>query len=70
LFADAPHGFWLDSSSVIEGLSRFSYLGDGTGENAEYMTYSVAEGIVKVQRPGQETEFIQQSFYDYLDEQI
>jgi para-aminobenzoate synthetase len=27
LFSDAEHAFWLDSSSVVEGLSRFSYMG-------------------------------------------
>jgi len=27
LFGDAEHAFWLDSSSVVEGLSRFSYMG-------------------------------------------
>ncbi|WP_410514538.1 aminodeoxychorismate synthase component I [Paenibacillus sp. BR2-3] len=70
LFADAPHGFWLDSSAVIDGLSRFSYLGDGTGANAEYITYRIAEGEVNIHRAGQEPKSIRQPFYDYLDEQM
>ncbi|WP_242215254.1 aminodeoxychorismate synthase component I [Bacillus cereus group sp. BfR-BA-01383] len=70
LFADAPHGFWLDSSMVIDGLSRFSYLGDSTGANAEYITYRIAEGEVKVHRAGQEPQSVKQPFYDYLDEQL
>ncbi|MGB8955777.1 MAG: aminodeoxychorismate synthase component I [Tumebacillaceae bacterium] len=70
LFADAPHGFWLDSSTVIEGLSRFSYLGDGTGTHAEYITYRVSEGDVYIHRAGQEPECVRQPFYHYLDEQM
>ncbi|QEV04990.1 aminodeoxychorismate synthase component I [Streptomyces prasinus] len=70
LFANAPHSFWLDSSAVIEGLSRFSFMGDGRGPLAEYVTYSVTAGQVAVKRPGQVPELIRQPFFDYLDEQL
>ncbi|MFE7675708.1 aminodeoxychorismate synthase component I [Streptomyces albidoflavus] len=70
LFANAPHSFWLDSSAVIEGFSRFSIMGDGRGPLAEYVTYSVTAGHVTVKRPGQVAEMVQQSFFDYLDEQL
>ncbi|MGW5678481.1 aminodeoxychorismate synthase component I [Streptomyces sp. NPDC003860] len=70
LFADAPHSFWLDSSAVIEGVSRFSFMGDGRGPLAEYVTYSVTAGHVTVKRPGQVAELIRQPFFDYLDEQL
>jgi para-aminobenzoate synthetase len=70
LFAAAPHSFWLDSSAVIDGLSRFSFLGDGTGPHAEYLTYSVADGIVTVYRTGREPERIHEPFFDYLDHQL
>jgi para-aminobenzoate synthetase len=69
LFADGEHSFWLDSSSVIDGLSRFSYLGDGTGPLAEYLTYRTAEQTVTVQRRGG-VEQIRQPFFDYLAEQL
>ncbi|HST67544.1 MAG TPA: aminodeoxychorismate synthase component I, partial [Mycobacteriales bacterium] len=37
-------GFWLDSGLVVDGLSRFSFLGTGS----EYVTYRVATGTVSV----------------------
>ncbi|MCH0557940.1 MULTISPECIES: aminodeoxychorismate synthase component I [unclassified Streptomyces] len=73
LFATGSHGFWLDSSRVIDGLSRFSFLGNGSGPLAEYVTYRIADGVVSVQRPGQPEaggEIISQGFFDYLDEQL
>ena len=70
LFAAETHGFWLDSSSVVEGLSRFSFLGDGSGPLAEYLTYRVAEGAVTVEHADGRTEFVRQTFFDYLDQQL
>lgn len=70
LFAGREHSFWLDSSSVIDGLSRFSFMGDGTGPLAEYVTYRVAEGTVTVRRTSGEHENVTQPFFEYLDEQL
>ncbi|MEV6209038.1 aminodeoxychorismate synthase component I [Kitasatospora sp. NPDC051914] len=73
LFAGRSHAFWLDSSSVIDGLSRFSFLGDGSGPLAEYVTYLVQDGTVRIARPGSpgnDDELVQQSFFDYLEEQL
>ncbi|TCO62742.1 aminodeoxychorismate synthase component I [Actinocrispum wychmicini] len=69
LFAGSAHSFWLDSSSVVDGLSRFSFLGDGTGPLAEYVTYSVADRTVSVSR-GDRTERVRQRFFDFLDERL
>ena len=69
LFATSPHSFWLDSSLVAEGISRFSFLGDGSGPLAEYLTYRVAEGTVTVHRRGG-TERVEQHFFEYLDQQL
>ncbi len=70
LFAGGANGFWLDSSSVVEGLSRFSIMGNGDGPLAEHVTYSVADGEVVVRRADGTTERIAQQFFDYLDEQL
>jgi para-aminobenzoate synthetase len=70
LFAGKPASFWLDSSSVIDGLSRFSFMGDGTGPLAEYVTYRVADRAVSVRRSGGDDERVDQPFFDYLDSQI
>ena len=69
LFAGNAHSFWLDSSLVSEGLSRFSFMGDGSGPLAEYVTYRVADGAVIVaDRNG--CQRVEQRFFDYLEEQL
>jgi para-aminobenzoate synthetase len=69
LFAGGDRAFWLDSSSVVEGLSRFSIMGNGGGPLAEYVTYRVAEGEV-VRRADGTAEPVRQPFFDYLDDQL
>ena len=51
LFTGSARSFWLDSSSVIDGFSRFSFMGDGSGPLAEYVTYSTTDGVVSITRP-------------------
>jgi para-aminobenzoate synthetase len=70
LFAAGDHGFWLDTSSVIEGQSRLSIMGNGDGPLAEHVSYRVAEGDVVVRRAGGATERVRQPFFDYLDDQL
>jgi para-aminobenzoate synthetase len=70
LFAGGDHGFWLDSSSVVDGLSRFSVMGNGDGPLAEHVTYSVADGEVVVRRADGTAERVRQQFFDYLDDQL
>jgi para-aminobenzoate synthetase len=69
LFAGSGPSFWLDSSLVTKGLSRFSFMGDASGPLAEYLTYRVSDGAVTVStRRG--LERIEQRFFDYLEEQL
>lgn len=70
LFATGQHGFWLDSSAVIDGVSRFSFLGGGSGPLAEHVTYRVADGVVEVRRSDGSVSLVRQPFFDYLDEQL
>jgi para-aminobenzoate synthetase len=69
LFTDDAHRFWLDSSAVIPGLSRFSFMGDGSGPLAEYVTFDVAAGIVDVHRAGTRSR-VQRPFFEYLDAEL
>ncbi|MGJ5672452.1 MAG: aminodeoxychorismate synthase component I [Nostochopsis sp.] len=39
MFRDASNAFWLDSSRVESGLSRFSFMGDGSGANTLLVRY-------------------------------
>jgi para-aminobenzoate synthetase len=69
LFSDDAHRFWLDSSAVIPGLSRFSFMGDASGPLSEYVTFDVAEGVVDVQRGGERFR-VRRPFFDYLDGEL
>jgi para-aminobenzoate synthetase len=51
LFARSRRAFWLDSARAGPGLARFSYLGDGSGPHAEFVTYRVG-GPVRVHARG------------------
>lgn len=70
LFSHARHSFWLDSSAVLEGLSRFSFMGDGTGPLAEYVSYDIQKKLVTVTRQDGRVEHIRKPFFDYLNEQL
>jgi para-aminobenzoate synthetase len=68
LFATSPHAFWLDSSLVSPGLSRWSYLGDASGPNAETVSYDCADGFVAVERGGHHQHY-SGTIFDYLNAQ-
>jgi para-aminobenzoate synthetase len=68
--ADAPRAFWLDSSRVEEGQSRFSFFGDGTGPLAEFVRYDVESGSCVIERPGRPPRKVRASVFDYLKRQL
>ncbi|MFJ8506213.1 chorismate-binding protein [Streptomyces avermitilis] len=70
MYADAPRAFWLDSSRVEEGQSRFSFLGDGTGPLAEFVRYDVESGRCEIERPGRPVRKVRASVFDYLKRQL
>ena len=47
-FESGSDCFWLDSSRVEPGLSRFSFLGDSSGPLSEVLTYRIGSGAVQV----------------------
>ncbi|SCF47650.1 para-aminobenzoate synthetase [Micromonospora matsumotoense] len=62
--------FWLDSSAVLDGASRFSFLGDDRGPLAEYVTYRVTDGVVRVRDSAGATTELRRPFFSYLEEQL
>ena len=44
LFAHSNAAFWLDSSAVRPGYSRFSYMGDGNDPTARLLSHTVVDG--------------------------
>lgn len=48
MFAERQFAFWLDSSKVEHGLSRYSFLGDCGGPLGEVLKARVGTGVVEV----------------------
>ena len=66
LFASSPAAFWLDSSLVEPGRSRWSYMGDASGPNAAVVQYRCKDKSLTISdQEGSRTETI--SIFDYLD---
>ncbi|MDJ0363312.1 aminodeoxychorismate synthase component I [Rhodococcus sp. H29-C3] len=70
LFASGPNSFWLDGSAAVEPNSQFTIMGDCSGPLAEYVTYRVAEGQVRVESSDGSVETIDSTFFAYLDRQL
>ena len=48
LFSGSDNSFWLDSSLVMEGYSRFSFIGDSEGELAKLVRYKKDDNEIEV----------------------
>ncbi|KUN84395.1 aminodeoxychorismate synthase component I [Streptomyces griseoruber] len=70
LFAGSARSFWLDSSRVEQGLSRFSFLGDDSGPLAEFVRYDVEAGRCEIERAGRPPRKVTASVFDYLKRQV
>ncbi len=69
LYKDEPFAFWLDSSRVEEGLSRFSIMGSATGPLSQIVQYDTLLKKVDVMRGGI-SEQLEESVFDYLDREL
>ncbi|MCX4764497.1 aminodeoxychorismate synthase component I [Streptomyces sp. NBC_01275] len=70
MYAASPRAFWLDSSRVEQGLSRFSFLGDDSGPLAEFVRYDVTTGRCEIERAGRPTRTVRADVFDYLQRQL
>ncbi|GGR98449.1 aminodeoxychorismate synthase, component I [Streptomyces humidus] len=70
MYAGSPRAFWLDSSRVEKGLSRFSFLGDDSGPLAEFVRYDVEAGTCEIERAGRPPRKVRASVFDYLRRQL
>ncbi|MFF9027662.1 aminodeoxychorismate synthase component I [Streptomyces iakyrus] len=70
MFAGSPRSFWLDSSLVEPGRSRFSFLGDDQGPLAEFVRYDVNAGRCEIERAGRPLRRVRASVFDYLKRQL
>ncbi|MEH2124535.1 aminodeoxychorismate synthase component I [Nostoc sp.] len=69
LFKDAANAFWLDSSRVELGLSRFSFMGDGSGENSLLVRYHTKMQELIVTQSDTVTRRTE-SIFEYLKREI
>ena len=69
LHAASRSAFWLDSSRAEPGLSRFSYMGDGSGPLARRVSCQLASGTVTVEERG-ETSRESIGILDYLEREL
>jgi len=69
LFGQATNAFWLDSSRVEPGLSRFSFMGDGNGENSLLVRYHTQRQELTIAQSDCVTHR-RESIFDYLKREI
>ncbi|WP_304308354.1 aminodeoxychorismate synthase component I [Pseudacidovorax intermedius] len=65
LFATRRPAFWLDSSQNGPGIARFSFMGDGSGPQSEYLSYDSTAHALRIQHADGE-QVLTQSIFDYL----
>ncbi|MGX1561767.1 aminodeoxychorismate synthase component I [Streptomyces sp. NPDC055506] len=70
MFAASRRSFWLDSSLVEPGRSRFSFLGGDSGPLAEFVRYDVTTGRCEIERAGRPVRKVAASVFDYLKRQL
>ncbi|MGO2719721.1 MAG: aminodeoxychorismate synthase component I [Brachybacterium tyrofermentans] len=73
LFAHRKVAFWLDSSKVEHGLSRYSFLGDSGGPLGEVLQAHVGTGTVEVRNGDDEqtpSSQVAGSIFDLLDARL
>ncbi|MBL1210827.1 aminodeoxychorismate synthase [Geminocystis sp. GBBB08] len=67
IYSKSDHSFWLDSSMVEEGLSRFSYMGDCEGENSFLVEYNVNNQEIKVAQ-NKKSEILRGDIFQFLQD--
>lgn len=64
-----PYSFWLDSSRIERGLSRFSYMGAYGGPLSQVVKYHTGASNLEVTRNGI-TSYWAESIFTYLDREL
>lgn len=69
LFGKSPNAFWLDSSRVEPGLSRFSFMGDSNGENSFLIHYRTLSHELTIKQ-SDTVNFRTEGIFEYLKREI
>jgi para-aminobenzoate synthetase len=70
LFAQSRRAWWLDCAHPGPGRGRFSFLGDGSGPHAEFVTYRVGEGVTRWPAGGGAPGRQAGTIFDYLQREL
>ena len=68
-YGRSPSAFWLDSSLIVPGLSRFSFMGDSSGPYSFKVLYDTHSGTLTV-ADSSGIRRIENSVFEYLREFI
>ncbi len=68
-YGRSPSAFWLDSSLIVPGLSRFSFMGDSSGPYSFKVLYDTHSGTVTV-ADSSGIRRIENNVFEYLREFI
>lgn len=69
LFGEEANAFWLDSSLVEPGLSRFSFMGGSNGPNSLLVQYHTLNKELIISQSGRVTRSTE-SIFEYLKREI
>jgi para-aminobenzoate synthetase len=69
-FGDSANKFLLESAVVIPGFSRFSFMGDDQGPQAESITYDAIDHQARVVRGDSVQHFEITSLFDLLQDRL
>jgi para-aminobenzoate synthetase len=67
IYSQSRDSFWLDSSLIEQGLSRFSYMGDCQGENSFLVEYDINNQQIKVTK-NNGIEIIKGDIFQFLQD--
>ena len=68
-YGDDENAVWLDSSLIVDGFSRFSFMGGSGGEFFSKVSYNSSQKKVVVEKKGVKEEF-NESIFDYLNREL
>lgn len=66
MFCNSVEAFWLDSSLIASGVSRFSFMGDSSGPLSEIVEYKASDRSLNLHRSGKITT-TQIDFFEFLE---
>ena len=70
LFVHSEHAFWLDSSAVVPGYSRFSIMGDVSGPESAVLRYGTHSRRLEIRQGGKSRNTVVESLLPELRKRL